>query len=238
MTSNADTTGVILTGSRGLIGRRIKAHLEEKGYIVTELDMELGHDLAVELSVRQQMRLHARTHDHLINCFAFNDHVKPDEERKTILDLPLHSFRDCMEVNVTALFSVCKEYARLRAEIGGNIINFGATTGMVTPRTDLYDGAHKHIGYSTSKAAVIHMTRILATHLVTIHPDFRVNCISPGGVENDQGQEFQLKYGRQTPKGRMLKTSEILPAVDMLMDPDNSYMVGANIVVDGGWTVQ
>lgn len=225
------TEVIILAGSEGLIGTHLRNVLSED-YIVHTIDKALPKtcDLTNEHDVTHYFK-HWPAH-HLINLFAFNDHVKPGEKRGTLFDLPLQSFRDCMEVNLTALFHVCREYARNNPD--GNIINFGASTGIVSARTDMYGGAHKHVGYSVSKAGVIHLTKILAAHLA---PRIRVNCISPGGIVADQSDEFKALYGSHTPMGRMGELRDLEPAVRMLLDPKNAYMTGANITVDGGWTI-
>lgn len=237
---------IIVAGSRGLIGQHVCDTLQCIGtfegqryrwssagsveHRVIELDVKLGHDLTDECFVKQFFA--ENNADALINLFAFNDHVAPGEKRGTLFDLPLQSFRDCMETNLTALFSVCREFARNNKS--GSIINFGASTGLVSARPDMYGGAHKHVGYSVSKAGVIHLTRILAAHLA---PDVRVNCISPGGIESDQPEEFKELYGSHTPMGRMGRLDDLMPAIMMLLDPQNAYMTGANITIDGGWTL-
>ena len=93
-------------------------------------------------------------------------------KKNTIFNISLQSFSDFLDTNLTSLFSVCREFARNNKH--GSIINFSATTGIVSARPDLYNGAHKHIAYSISKAGVINLTKFLATHLA---PNIRVNCI-------------------------------------------------------------
>lgn len=234
---------IALMGSEGLIGKHLFTKLQrpwytEPGHDVDRYDIALGHDLTDEDTVTNIFA--SEDYDAIINCFAWNDHVRPGEKRGTILEQSYEDFKDCMDVNVAAMFLVCREYAKSRIArgCGGNIINFGASTGIVTARTDLYMGMHKNCGYSTSKAAVIHMTRILATHLGQLDHAFRVNCISPGGIEHDQPKEFQELYGQHTPLGRMCQRQDLMPAVKMLLSEDNKYMTGANIVIDGGWTIQ
>lgn len=221
---------VVVTGSRGLIGSTVVPALIKKGYDVVEVDKVLGHDLSDEKFVSDFFK--ENPYPHLINLFGFNDHVDQSREASTVYNLPIESFRSSLDVNLTALFLVCREYAKFNHY--GNIINFGASTGIVSARTDMYDGSHKHIGYSVSKAGVIHMTKILAVHLA---PRIRVNCISPGGVEHNQQEEFKKKYGSNTPLKRMLDATEILPSIFMLLDSQNTYMTGSNIVIDGGWTI-
>lgn len=235
---------VIVTGSNGLIGSTVVMHLVESGYDVFTVDVFGDVDLRLDLSCDHEVFYDIlRDSDPayaLINCYAYNDHVRSGDSRTSILDQDVSHFANVMKTNVTSLFGVCSAYARrnIDAGCGGRIVNFGASTGIVTARTDMYDGSHKDIAYSTSKAAVIHMTKILATHLVHLNPNFRVNCISPGGVKASQPEEFQKLYGTHTPAGRMCETEELLPVIDMLLDERNTYMLGANIVVDGGWTVQ
>ena len=225
--SEANTT-IIVTGSEGLLGREICHHLEKK-HKVLKLDLNLGHDLNDETFVREWFSNNKA--NSLVNCFALNDHVKKGEPRRTIFDISLDSFSKFLEVNLTSLFSVCREFARNNEM--GSIVNFSATTGIVSARPDLYEGGHKHPAYSVSKAGVINLTKFLATHFA---PKIRVNCIAPGGVELDQDNLFKEKYSALTPMKRMMKKDELNSLVEFLCNSSSSYMTGSTIVVDGGWT--
>jgi len=77
------------------------------------------------------------------------------------------------------------------------------------------------------------LTKHLATHLA---PNFRVNTIVPGGVFNDQSDEFVEKYATQTPMKRMMKTQELAGAVELLISDASTYITGTELKVDGGWT--
>ena len=91
----------------------------------------------------------------------------------------------------------------------------------------------KHIGYSVSKAGVLMLSKHMSTHLA---PRVRVNCIVPGGVFNNQTDAFVEKYSNQTPMRRMMDVDEIGGAVEFLLSERSSYVTGAEIRVDGGWT--
>ena len=177
---------IIVAGSEGLIGRSVADYFGRQ-HQVLRLDLALGHDLTSETFVR---RWFAENHgDYLVNLFALNDHIGPSQgTTETLLDIPLDSFRKYLEVNLTALFSVCREFVRNNA--GGGIVNFSSTYGVVSPRPEMYNGSEKHVAYGVSKAGVIQLSRHLAVHLA---PRFRVNCIVPGGVRFQQSEEFQAR---------------------------------------------
>ena len=87
---------------------------------------------------------------------------------------------------------------------------------------------------ATSKAALINLTRYMSTHLVDF--GIRVNCLSPGGVFNNQAKDFLKKYCEKTPLKRMANAEDYQGAILFLLSKASSYMTGANLVVDGGWT--
>ena len=219
---------IVITGSEGLLGKEISNFLEKNNQIF-RLDLALGHDLRNEDFVKQWFK--ENPVDSLVNCFAINDHVEKGENRKTLFEIPLESFNKFFEVNLTSLFSVCREFARNNDS--GSIINFSASTGIVSARPDIYEGGHKHPAYSLSKSGVINLTKFLSTHLA---PNIRVNCVAPGGVEFDQDDEFISKYSELTPMKRMMKKNELNHLVEFLCGSSSSYITGSTIVVDGGWT--
>ena len=219
---------IIITGSEGLLGKEIVKHLE-KNHDVLKLDLLLGHDLSDENFVKKWFKKNHATG--LVNCFALNDHVEKGKKRPTLFDITLKSFSDFLDVNLVSLFSVCREFARNNKS--GSIINFSASTGIVSARPDLYNGGHKHIAYSISKAGVENMTKFLSTHLA---PSIRVNCVAPGGVEAGQDKEFIKKYSKLTPLNRMMKKNELNGIIEFLCSSQSSYVTGATFVVDGGWT--
>lgn len=118
---------IIVTGSEGLLGKEIVKHLAKNNQVL-KLDLALGHDLTDEDFVRKWFsKNHA---SHLVNCFALNDHVEKGKKRPTLFDITLESFSKFLDVNLVALFSVCREFSRNNKS--GSIINFSASTGIVS----------------------------------------------------------------------------------------------------------
>ena len=219
---------IIITGSEGLIGKEVTSFFNKKDNVI-RCDLSLGHDLNDEKFVKTFFKNNKA--DYLINLFALNHHIGEDIDSNKIFDISLKSFDKYLKVNLTSLFSVCREFA-INNQMS-SIVNFSSTYGCVSPLPNLYDGDEKHIGYGVSKAGVIHLTKHLATHLA---PNIRVNCVTPGGVNFLQSEDFKKKYDKLTPMKRMMRADELNGILDFLCSEKSSYMTGENIKVDGGWT--
>jgi len=219
---------IIVTGSKGLIGTEVTRYLRER-HKVSEYDLGFGHNFMDE-SLTKDIFVHDKA-DALVNLFAMNDHVGEGREGSGLMDVPLESLASYFAINLTGLFSVCREYARNNTT--GAIVNFSSTLGLGSPLPHLYPDSEKHIGYGVSKAGVIQMTKHLAVHLA---PRIRVNCIAPGGVRFKQGEEFIKAYSEAVPIGRMMEVHELNKMVEFLCSEDSSYVTGAVFNCDGGWT--
>jgi len=220
---------MIITGSKGLIGTELCKFFKKK-YKLLELDLKLGHDLADEKFVKKWFK--ENSGDYLVNCFAMNDHVDQKRKKSTLYNISLESFNDYLQVNLTSLFSVCREFSKNNKK--GSIVNFSSTYGLVSSRPDLYDGSHKHVAYGVSKAGVINLTKYLATHLA---PNIRVNCVVPGGVLFKQSKKFRDSYSKLAPMKRMMHKHELNEVIEFLCSDNSSYTTGSVLVIDGGYTI-
>jgi NAD(P)-dependent dehydrogenase (short-subunit alcohol dehydrogenase family) len=219
---------LIVTGANGQIGSSIVNYFSSQGFRVGSLDLSLGHDLLNEVFVNEWFKNNAA--ESLINCFALNDHVTSGSHGGKFVDIPLADFEKMLQVNVLALFSVCRAFVKNNSS--GSVVNFSSIYSKVSPRPEFYGGGEKNIAYGVSKAAVNQLTRHLAVHTA---PSFRFNSIILGGVENNQNSTFIKDYSDNTPLGRMAHVSDVNSAIEFLISKDSSYVTGAEIVIDGGW---
>lgn len=225
---------IILTGNKGLIGSFLQNTLSKLGYEVIGFDIE--KDLTDEEVVKKLM-LENNQSKYLINAFALNDHIKNNNARNILSNNEksnsLEIFKKYMEINVTTLFSVCNQF--IKSRISGSIINFSSIYGLLSPNPCLYPREKpKEIGYSVSKSAVISLSAYLASHNA---PNFVVNTLALGGIFNNQNKDFISNYSKQVPMGRMMHINELTPSILFLLDPNNSYMTGSVITIDGGYSI-
>jgi NAD(P)-dependent dehydrogenase (short-subunit alcohol dehydrogenase family) len=154
----------------------------------------------------------------------------------------LETWREVMRVNIDGMFLVAQAAGRhMAAHGGGSIVQTSSIYGVVAPDQRIYEGSHYLGGaintpavYSASKAAVIGLTRHLATYWASAN--IRVNTLTPGGVESGQNAEFSRRYSARVPLGRMAEASDMVAALVFLASDASSYVTGQNLVVDGGLT--
>ena len=166
----------------------------------------------------------------------------PAEESGPFEDYPEASFDAVMDVNVKGTLLCCQVIGGAMAREGrGSIINISSVYGLLSPVQDLYGFRREHgetfvkpVAYSVSKSAIFNLTRYLATYWA--RSGVRVNTLTLAGVFDDQPREFLEEYERRVPLGRMAEAGEAVGAVVFLASDASSYMTGANLVVDGGWS--
>jgi NAD(P)-dependent dehydrogenase (short-subunit alcohol dehydrogenase family) len=239
----------IVTGGAGQIGREVVRGLEEQGARVAVFDLEaepyrvdVTDRAAIERAVEEVAQELGEPHV-LVNAAALDSAPDaPPEEVGPVESYPEESFDEVMDVNVKGTFLVCQAVGGRMASAGrGSIVNVSSIYGMLSPVQDLYDFRRrdgeeffKPVAYSVSKSALYNLTRYLATYWAK--SGVRVNTLTLAGVWSDQPQEFVDAYTARMPLGRMAEVSEVVGPVVFLASDASSYVTGANVVVDGGWS--
>jgi NAD(P)-dependent dehydrogenase (short-subunit alcohol dehydrogenase family) len=147
-----------------------------------------------------------------------------------------------MDVNVKGVYLASKVFGSVMAtNQRGSIINISSIYGVVSPDQSIYNYRrqrgeifYKPVAYAVSKSALLNLTRYLATYWA--RTGVRVNTLVIAGVENGHDPEFMKAYCDRMPVGRMAKQDEYNGAVIFLASTASSYMNGAQLVIDGGWT--
>jgi len=208
----------------------------------------VGVDITDEASVAELVRTTLTRFgriDGLVNNAAVNPSMTGD--RAAEFDLPFEQYsldlwNRTLAVNLTGMFLCVREVAPVMlAQRRGVVVNVSSTYGLVGPDQRLYEAGeaggrrgYKPVAYSVTKSGVLGFTRYLAAYWAGT--GIRVNTLTPGGVFNDQPEEFVQRYSARTPLGRMADRHEYSGALLFLISDASSYMTGGNLVVDGGWT--
>jgi NAD(P)-dependent dehydrogenase (short-subunit alcohol dehydrogenase family) len=246
----------IVTGGLGQLGSVYAAGLAERGMRVGVFDLAEGavpdgvRAYRVDVRDRAAIEEAARAVEEelgvpqlLVNNAGLDSPPDaPAEEVGPFEDFPEASFDRVMDVNVKGTLLCCQVVGGVMARAGrGSIVNVSSIYGLLSPVQDLYEFRRrageafvKPVAYSVSKSAILNLTRYLATYWAT--SGVRVNTLTLAGVWNDQPAEFVDAYTARVPLGRMLDASEALGPVVFLASDASSYVTGANLVVDGGWT--
>ena len=236
----------IVTGAAGLLGREFADALASRGAVVHLVDVArdaLG-EVAADITTRAAARPHLHVVDItdedqvrgvveevgqvdiLVNSAAIDPKFEPGFPRQGHFSTyPLASWEASLRVNLTGAFLLTRECCRVmetRGEAGeGVIVNVSSTYGLRGPDQRIYETAEgstffKPVDYSVTKAGLLGLT--------------------PGGTYNGQDDDFVENYSAKTILGRMALPEDYRGALLFLCSDASSYMTGANLVVDGGWT--
>ncbi|MDH3232644.1 MAG: SDR family oxidoreductase [Alphaproteobacteria bacterium] len=228
----------LVTGAAQGIGRAIAERLAADGYDVMLADLQEkpvevaaaeiraagGRASACVLDIRDRPAVASLMQglgplEVLVNNAAiFSD--------KSFTALVEQDFRDMYQTNLVGTFIVAQEAARVMAD-GGRIVNIGSRSHL---------GGHNHAHYIASKAAVAALTRAMAIDLG--HRDIRVNCVAPGVIDTRLYRDLPLDRKKQMLSmqvtGRIGQPDDVARAVAFFADPENAYVTGTVLLVDGG----
>lgn len=254
---------IILTGGLGMLGRTFTRSLLDFGANLILLDLVEENKVSAILSgfikdteqgrvkyfkvdianqsdllvVNKKIMADFGRVDVLINNAAINPMVKIGN---VIVDnsfekINFEDWQTMSDVNVKGAM-LCAQIFGSEMSSGGSIINISSVYGVQAPDQRIYErGFIKSVFYTVTKGSLIAFTKYLAAYWGT--KGIRVNCISPGGVLADQGEEFIKKYSERVPLGRMCRAEELCGSLVFLSSSASSYVNGENIVVDGGLTI-
>jgi NAD(P)-dependent dehydrogenase (short-subunit alcohol dehydrogenase family) len=254
----------IVTGGAGLIGKMQCKALSDFGakVVVCDLDLEKTEEIASKLNnhsfattldvtkeesvtrVKNTVLSKTKSIDILVNNAAINDIFSNDSsvlEQSMFENYSLELWEKSLKVNLTGTFLSCKIFgSEMAKQKKGSIINVASTYGIVGPDQSIYCDEngnqifYKSPSYPAGKGAIINFTRYLAAYWGG--KGVRVNTLSPGGVYNEQEDFFISNYSKKTMLGRMANAEDYSGAIVFLASDASSYMTGANLVIDGGWT--
>jgi gluconate 5-dehydrogenase len=151
-------------------------------------------------------------------------------------EIPLSGWRKVVDVNLTGTFLACRHAARhMIPNGGGAMVNIASVGAFLSYTPD----AGQVVPYTTTKAAMVHLTSDLAAQWA--HHGIRVNAVAPGSVETGMTQTLEPGIQGKLLDGILLhrfgKPSEIVATVALLVSGAGSFITGQTFLVDGGQSI-
>ncbi len=258
---NLKNKNIIITGSAGRLGSQFATTLSEAGANVILVDIDEKKNYQLEQKLKKKYKTRAKSYalditqpteiikfkkeffKEFSNVYGLinNAHVNfpPKTADFNLENYPVEIWQKYLDVHLTATFLMCREFGSIMAKKqNGSIVNISSIYGLVGPDQRIYGTSKLNSppSYSAVKAGVVNLTRYFASYWVG--KNVRVNTLTPGGVGDDtyQSSQFIKNYSSRTMLGRMAKNNDFNGAMLFLMSDASSYMTGANLIVDGGWT--
>lgn len=248
---------VLITGSTGLLGRRISKFLLDKGWdlLISGRNINKLEELRDVLNKVSKKKVDFVDFDlndenelknlddrlislgfnitHIVNNARSLDNLEIGKDGITSSD----KFMDEFRVNVVSPYLISIKIANNKKHNLETIVNIGSQYGSVAPNPNLYENfiLESPIQYGVTKSALHHLTKELAVRLA---PSIRVNSVAYGGFKVDNKKEFVDKYSKLNPGKRMLNLEEVGGPVNFLLDSNESSSInGHTLMADLGWSI-
>lgn len=226
----AETRIALVTGAARGIGAGIAARLASDGYRVIAADLDIAPtppngrsvraDVADESKVRTLIE-EVAAQENRLDALVCNAGINI---RKPIAELCLDEWHRVLATNLTSTFLLVRAGEKLLRASRGAVVTVASTRAhMSEPNTE---------AYAASKGGLVALTHALA---VSLGPDVRINCISPGWILTKDPAP-SLADRAQHPAGRVGTVEDIAALTAFLLGPESSFITGAEFIADGGMT--
>ena len=226
----------IVTGAGHGIGRACAVELSRQGWACVCADVDVaraeeaaalagGRAVACDVSKEEDVK---RLIGETTIVFGRIDAIVSNAgimDRKPLSETTLEDWNKVIATNLTAAFLLAK-FGEMQLRLSKGAMALIASTRAHMSEADTF-------AYSASKGGLVAPTHSLA---VTLGPDVRVNCISPGWINVDANAKFSAEDHAQHPAGRVGTTSDIAAAVAFVLSDAAGFMTGAELIIDGGMT--
>jgi NAD(P)-dependent dehydrogenase (short-subunit alcohol dehydrogenase family) len=242
---NLNNKVIIVTGGTGLIGKEIVSSIKKCNGIAINTDINLETKLdndevycniTDEFSISQVINLVVSKYgriDGLVN----NAYPRTKDWGLKFEEIKPESWRENIDIQLNSSFVFCqKVLTQMKLQNSGAIVNVASQYGVIAPDFSVYDGTDltSPAAYSAIKGGLINFTRYIASYFGKF--GIRANCISPGGVFDNQNPIFVKNYESKVPMRRMGVAKDMGDPVAFLLSDSASYITGQNLIIDGGWT--
>ena len=236
---------ILITGGSGLLGKAFIKDINKKGGIAINLDINnvnnidkktLHFDVNCDNSIRESLEIIINKYSR-IDGLVNNAYPRTFDWGNKFEDITTKSFSENVDMQLSRIFAISKPVLEImKKQKSGSLVHISSIYGIVGNDFSIYKntGLTSPAAYSAIKGGLINFSRYLASYFGKYN--IRSNCVSPGGVYNNQNETFVEQYSHKVPLKRMAYPVDIAPTVSFLLSSESNYITGQNIAVDGGWT--
>jgi NAD(P)-dependent dehydrogenase (short-subunit alcohol dehydrogenase family) len=250
---------IIVSGGAGLLGKEfVKAILENNGIaVIADILQENAEKVKAELTLRFNpdriktavvditsegavKTLISNTEKEFgrIDGLVNNAYPRSQSYGQKLEKVSYTDFCSNVDLHLGGYFLMMKEFAEyFKIKKSGSVINMSSIYGVMAPRFEVYEGTEMTmpVEYAAIKSAIIRLTEYFAKYYKG--SGVRFNCISPGGIFNNQDESFLKKYAEFSLSKGMLDPKDICGTLIFLLSDMSRYLNGQNIIVDDGFSL-
>jgi len=242
---------VLIIGGAGLLGKHFAKSIMKNGGKVIVADINLSlcdgefpdnyFEVLMDINNGNSLSEGARIIyqkfkkiDSVVNCA----YPKSTNYGAKLEDVKYDEFCKNLNINLAGAFQACQFFCNFFEKQGfGNFINIGSIYGSITPKFEIYNGTSMTmpVEYAAIKSGLIHMTRYFAKYYKG--KNIRINCLSPGGIKDNQPDNFKKEYFKHCNIKGLLDAEDIFGTLLFLLSDNSMYITGQNIIVDDGFSL-
>jgi NAD(P)-dependent dehydrogenase (short-subunit alcohol dehydrogenase family) len=249
---------IVVTGGAGLLGKAfIKEILAHGGIaILTDIQTSLAQDFIDEIKVEYPDQFYAANMDITnkpsinsliknvskryggIDCLVNNAYPKNKNYGKKIEDVSYEDFSENISTHVGGYFLTSQQFGIFfKNHKGGNIVNIGSVYGTLSPCFQLYENTEMTmpVEYAAIKSSIIQLTKYFAQYFKK--DNIRVNCLSPGGILDNQPESFIRSYNSFCSQKGMLDPLDVANTLIFLLSDSSKFITGQNLIIDDGFSL-
>tara|TARA_A100001011_G_C14253853_1_gene819153 strand:- start:967 stop:1710 length:744 start_codon:yes stop_codon:yes gene_type:complete len=245
MKNSLENKIIVITGGNGLLGSAMIKKIKSDGGFSINLDINhktsedlsnIECDITSQNSINNALSIIIEKYNR-IDGLVNNAYPRTTDWGNKFEVIKLESWKQNIDWQLNSYFYVSQLVAtQMSKQMYGSIINIASIYGVVGPDFTVYDETSMTMpaAYSAIKGGLVNLTRYMASYFGS--NNIRVNCVSPGGIFDNQDINFVKNYEKKVPLGRMGNPDDIAPSVSFLLSDDSKYITGQNLIIDGGWT--
>lgn len=249
---------VVITGGAGLLGRQFCAAVAEQGgtAVMADIDLEAAVKASGEIISRGAGRVEAASLDITsqasvaaliaglvekhgrIDALVNNAYPRNRNYGDKLEKVTYENFCENVSLHLGGYFLMSQQFGIFfRDQCFGNIVNMASIYGTMAPRFEIYADTPMTmpVEYAAIKSAIVQLTRYFAQYYKGA--GIRVNCLSPGGILDNQPEAFLQKYNARCAGKGMLDPQDINDSLLFLLSDASKYVTGQNLIVDDGFSL-